>query len=250
MTQREGRIWVGTGGWNYDHWSGRFYPRGLKQTQWLGFYDRQFNTVEITHASLMMVPSVLNNWIEQVGMGFRFSVKVPLKRSQIHHAGDPSGPIRRLSEQLRPLEGLLGPVLLQIPASQSKDLVLLHDLLNHLPLNQSLVMEFRHPSWYEQDVFDLLDRARVGFCIHDLPQVETPRMMTGGIIYMRFHGASQREDWSYTRQQLRRGADWIQTQGHAVTNARQFRLLLALNRIPIISMPPKRSSGHSVPVHQ
>ena len=266
MTQREGRVWVGTGGWNYDHWSGLFYPQHLKQQQWLGFYAQKFNTVEITHTSLIMVPSVLDQWIAQVGTEFRFSIKVPLKISQVSGVTDPHGLIQRLAHQLQPLDGLHGPVLLQIPAALHKDLGMLRNFLDSMPLIQPLVLEFRHPSWYEPDVIDLLDQACVGFCIHDIPHAETPRVVTGGMIYMRFHGAARHEDWSYNRQQLRRSADWIRahsrharrvyayfnndTQAHAVYNAKQFRLQLALNRIPIVSIPPMRSSGHSATVHQ
>ncbi len=266
MIQRQGRIWVGTGGWNYDHWSGVFYPQPLKQQQWLGFYSQQFNTTEITHASLTMVPSVIDQWLQQVGPDFRFTVKVPLKISQINSIHEPNSLIQHLAQQLQPLNGIHGPVLLQIPAALEKDLGLLRHFLDNLPLIQPLVMEFRHSSWYEPDVIELLDQACVGFCIHDLPHAETPRVVTGGMIYLRFHGATRREDWAYTRQQLRQNADWIQahrrqarrvyayfnndTQAHAVHNAKQFRMLLALNRIPIVTIPPKHSSGNSVVVHQ
>jgi uncharacterized protein YecE (DUF72 family) len=140
------------------------------------------------------------------------------------------------------LKTRLGPVLYQLPPSLHKDLDRLEAFIKLLPKRKTAVFEFRHQSWYEDDTFRLLDKSGVGFCVHDLSGNESPRAVTGGVIYVRFHGTTGRYAGSYPESQLQDWADWLKdqaknvravyayfnndVQGHAINNAKQLRSLL------------------------
>jgi uncharacterized protein YecE (DUF72 family) len=104
--------------------------------------------------------------------------------------------------------------------------------------------KFRHDSWYEDDTFELMDRLGVGFCVHDLASKESPKTVTGGVVYVRFHGTTGRYSGSYSKTQLHSWAKWLKAQapkiraiyayfnndvsGHAVRNAKTLRCELAI----------------------
>jgi len=140
------------------------------------------------------------------------------------------------------LKSHLGPILYQLPPSLHKDLERLTAFVKLLPKRHTSVFEFRHRSWYCDDTYELLDASGVGFCIHDLGELTTPRLITGGRLYIRFHGTSGRYRGNYTKPMLRKWAHWIKEhksnvhaayayfnndiEAHAINNAKTLRELL------------------------
>lgn len=185
-------IWIGTSGWVYQHWRGCFYPPGLPQRAWLGYYARHFPTVEINR-SFYRLPTQANfaAWAAAAGFhgGFTFAVKA--SRYLTHHKRlyGPEGPLARLHQAATGLGPHLGPVLYQLPPGWPADLPRLAYFLAHLPPGRRAAFEFRDPSWFQPAVLDLLDRAGCPLVRaiggHYTP-LEVPDV--GAFRYLRVHG--------------------------------------------------------------
>ena len=237
------KIHVGCSGWVYKHWRGLFYPEGLPQKRWFERYAQDFDTVEI-NASFYRVPleTTFDGWREKAPEGFRYAVKVNRfithlkKLVGVEEEGD------RFIELARKLGPALGPLLYQLPPSLHKDLPRLGAFLSRLPADVEHVVEFRHNSWYEDDVLTLLDRHGVGFVCHDLRGLLSPRWASGRTAYVRFHGTSGRYHGRYADEDLLEWADWLAGQarqsrsawcyfnndihGHALDDARTLRSMV------------------------
>lgn len=147
--------------------------------------------------------------------------------------------LERFFERINILAEKLGPVLYQLPPSMHKDLDLLASFIKLLPKKQLGIFEFRHESWYCDDTFTMLDKSGVGFCIHDMPGKETPRIITGDVIYIRFHGPTGKYQGNYSETTLQDWANWLKEHikearciyayfnndigGHAVRNAKTLK---------------------------
>ena len=130
---------------------------------------------------------------------------------------DPSA-LERFSESVSILAEKLGPVLYQLPPSLHKDLDLLRAFVELLPEELAAVFEFRHKSWFSEDTFELLNQFNVGFCIHDMQGVPSPRVVTADIIYIRFHGTTDKYAGSYSKSALQSWAGWIKEHIKKVRN--------------------------------
>jgi uncharacterized protein YecE (DUF72 family) len=144
------------------------------------------------------------------------------------------------------LKEKLGPVLYQLPPSLQKDLDLLRNFVRLLGKKSTTVFEFRHKSWFSGDVLSLLDESGCNFCVHDMAGIETPRVVTGGIIYIRFHGPTGKYAGNYSKTSLRDWAGWIRaniekargvyvyfnndTNAYAVNNAKTLKEQLFVSR--------------------
>jgi len=210
MAKAKGDIRIGTSGWYYNHWIDRFYPSGLHKSKWFEYYAKSFDTVEInnTFYHLPKVKSV-QRWYELAPKGFVYTVKANRYITHIKKLKDTSEPLERFFEIAGLLKGKLGPILYQLPPSLHKDLDLLKGFIKLLPKRSLSVFEFRHKSWYDEDTFKLLDEFGAAFCIHDLGGLETPRVITGDVIYIRFHGPTGRYAGNYTKKTLQDWSNWI-----------------------------------------
>lgn len=256
-----GSIRVGTSGFSYAEWKGPFYPKGLPPQGMLLYYARHFPAVEL-NATFYRIPSPRNmeSLVNRAGPGFEFAVKA---HQDITHSREGlANALPAFRDAIRPLAeaGALACVLVQFPYS-----------FRHTPANREhilrikeglpetpLVVEFRHRSWLQDPVFDLLRREALGFCCVDeprLPGLLPPRAIaTAPIGYVRFHGrnaakwwhhgeAWERYDYLYSEAELR---DWIprirglagitrqsyiffnnHAGGQAVTNAQMLTRLLS-----------------------
>ena len=202
---------VGCSGWNYKSWRGRFYPRDLPVARWLEYYAARFDTVEINN-SFYRLPdrSTFTSWRTQVPPAFVFAVKASRFLTHMKRLLDPDDPLERLFSSVSGLGRRLGPVLYQLPPTLSIDLPRLDRFLRALPRTSSgtrmHVVEFRHPSWYVDDTFDLLTRRRVALCLHDKLGSAISEPMVGPCVYVRFHGTSGHYHGSYSQRQLDRWA--------------------------------------------
>jgi uncharacterized protein YecE (DUF72 family) len=236
-------VHVGCSGWVYKHWRGIFYPEGLPQKRWFERYAEDFDTVEI-NASFYRLPlaSTFEGWREKAPPGFRYAVKVNRFITHMKKLLDCRTEVDRFIELARLLEDKLGPLLYQLPPSLHKNLERLDTFLTWLPKDMEQVVEFRHKSWYDQDVLSLLDRRGIGFVCHDLRGLVSPRWASGRTAYVRFHGTSGRYHGRYSDEALLSWSNWCIEQarlgrsvwcyfnndihGHAIDDARTLRSMI------------------------
>lgn len=211
---------VGCSGWVYRHWKGGFYPSDLPQKQWFDHYSSAFDTVEI-NASFYRLPlaSTFSRWREKAPPGFRYAVKA---NRFLTHLKKLVGCEEQVDEFIGLARGLgeaLGPILYQLPPNLKKDLPRLAAFLERLPTDIEHVVEFRHASWYEEDVLELLDSKGAGFVTHDLLDLVSPRWASGRTAYVRFHGTAGKYWGRYSDQRMADWADWLIEQRSAGRSA-------------------------------
>jgi uncharacterized protein YecE (DUF72 family) len=236
-------IHVGCSGWVYKHWRGIFYPEGLPQKRWFERYAEEFDTVEI-NASFYRVPpeSTFEGWREKAPTGFRYAVKVNRFITHTKKLLGCEAEVDRFIGLARSLKEKLGPLLYQLPPSLHKNIERLDAFLSRLPEDIEQVVEFRHKSWYDEEVLALLDRHGIGFVCHDLRGLVSPGWASGRTAYVRFHGTSGRYHGRYSDEALLEWADWCLEQvrsgkscwcyfnndihGHAIEDARTLKSMV------------------------
>jgi uncharacterized protein YecE (DUF72 family) len=206
---------VGTSGFVYSSWKGRFYPDDLPASAWLRHYADRFDTVEI-NSSFYRLPeaAVFDRWRDAVPPGFVFAVKFSRFGTHMKRLLTPGATIRRFLGRVRHLEERLGPILVQLPPRWAPDLPRLDRFLAAAPRDLRWVIEVRDPRWLGDGLYDLLHRHDAALCVHDLIPAH-PRVVTTDFTYLRFHGVGY--GGSYSRAQLRPWAAWINQQRAART---------------------------------
>ena len=203
-------IRIGTSGWYYNHWAGLFYPAELPKSKWFGYYAKDFDTVEVNNTFYQQPKEIsLKRWYEQAPKHFVYTVKANRYITHIKRLKDTSEALERFFERVGILKEKLGPILYQLPPSMHKDLDLLGSFIRLLPGELFAVFEFRHKSWFSQDTYELLKQFNLSFCIHDMPGISSPRIVTGDIIYIRFHGPTGRYEGNYSKSALQDWAGWV-----------------------------------------
>ena len=242
MSESKTSIRIGTSGWYYNHWHGLFYPETIAKHKWFDFYTKSFDTVEINSSFYRMPkPENVKKWYKSSPENFIYAVKANRMITHLKKLRDVERQLADFLQTVSILKEKLGPVLFQLPPSLKKDFSLLKDFLSLLDKKVFGVFEFRHKSWYENKCFSLLDDFKAGFCIHDLEGSASPRIITGNVIYMRFHGTTGRYAGSYSKKILADWARWIRknkkaracfayfnndSNAYAVKNAKTLRKLL------------------------
>jgi len=205
-------IRIGCSGWQYRHWRSNFYPADLPQRAWLEYYARQFDTVEVNN-SFYKLPAkgLLAGWRTRTPARFLFAVKASRYLTHMKKLKEPRDPLRKLFSRANELRRKRGPVLYQLPRQLQKNIDRLKEFLDALPDPRRVkqTIEFRHPSWYADEVLRLLHEARVALCLHDMTGSAPPRVALGPFIYVRFHGASAKYAGAYSSAQLGEWAQWI-----------------------------------------
>jgi uncharacterized protein YecE (DUF72 family) len=159
---------VGTSGYSYKEWKGSFYPEKIPAKDMLSYYSERLSTVEI-NATFYRMPqkSMLENWKEQVPKNFRFSLKAPQRVTHFKRLKDTEEETKYFFETAAVLEDQLGIVLFQLPPNMKKDLPRLESFLDQLPQQPRAAFEFRHPSWFDDDVLEVLRSRNRALCISD-----------------------------------------------------------------------------------
>ncbi len=205
------RYFIGTSGWHYDDWRGRFYPAKLPKARWLEFYARHFNTLELNN-SFYHLPSeaAFTNWYNASPPDFVFSVKVSRFITHIKRLKDCDDAIDNFMSRARLLKEKLGPLLYQLPPGLHRDNERLEAFLEKLPPDLQHVLEFRHTSWLTAEIFDILRRYRAGLCVFDMPTLTSPLVATANFAYIRFHGREGLYSSCYTDAEM---SDWAKRIG-------------------------------------
>ena len=201
---------VGCSGWQYKHWKGDFYPADLSQREWLEYYARHFDTVEVNNSFYRLPPEgVFGTWGARTPASFVFAVKASRFLTHMKKLKDPEEPVQRLFSRAVELRSKLGPILYQLPKQMPKNVERLAAFVRVLPPRAKHAIEFRDPSWYDEDVMQLLRRHNVALCIQDMPDSVSPRVVTARFTYLRFHGTTGRYNGAYPKDVLEDWAEWL-----------------------------------------
>jgi uncharacterized protein YecE (DUF72 family) len=193
-------IWIGTSGWVYAHWAGRFYPTDLPMHDWLPYYAQHFSTVEINR-SFYRLPTYeqFHAWAEQTAShpGFLFAVKASRYITHMKKLNDPQEAITRLIASASGLGERLGPFLYQLPPNWRANPQRLEQFITRLPHAQQAAFEFRDPSWFQSGTFatlsQILNAAGCALVIAIGGSCPTPldAPFIGPFRYLRFHHGAQ-----------------------------------------------------------
>ena len=182
-------LYVGTSGFSYKEWKGSFYPEKIPAKEMLGYYASHLPAVEINNTFYRLPQkSMLENWKEQVPEGFRFSVKASQKITHFKRLNGVLDETNYLLDTAAALGDCLGPILFQLPPNMKKDLPRLEAFLNGLPNGTKATWEFRHPTWLEDDVLELLSRNNHALCIadtDDMPVTHVDKTADWGYLRLR-----------------------------------------------------------------
>jgi uncharacterized protein YecE (DUF72 family) len=201
------KTWIGTSGFQYKEWKGSFYPEKLSLPKMLAFYATVFNSTEINY-TFRSLPSdkTIARWNDETPDDFRFSLKAPQRVThfaKLRKCGDAMNEFR---QAVKGLGKKLGPVLFQLPETFKADAVLLGEFLASLPKGLPAAFEFRHESWFTDEVFEALAAKNAALCLAESEELSTPRVVTADFGYLRL-----RRD-SYTDKEIRDWADFVRAQ--------------------------------------
>ena len=252
-----GRIRVGCSGWNYDSWRGGIYPDGLAQRRWLERYAELFDTVEVNSTFYRLASRAgVERWLEQTPEDFVFAVKASQYLTHMKRLRDMDTGVERFYERIQPLvdAGRLGPVVWQLPENFHRDDERLAGALEHLPAGRHC-FEFRHPSWFDDDVLSLLRDRGVALVIGDRPERPFQTYeMTADFTLVRFHYGARGRRGNYSETEIDEWAErlreWSRTvevfayfnndwEQFAPRNARALARRLGVEHV---SAPPQREA--------
>ncbi|MDE3066286.1 MAG: DUF72 domain-containing protein [Verrucomicrobiota bacterium] len=235
------RVRIGCAGWYYGHWKGEVYPANLPTSRWFDYYQRTHDTVEL-NAPFYHWPrlATVRNWARQAAPGFQYSVKV---NRLITHLKRFNGTKRLVGNFCRFAEVLgahMGCFLFQLPPSFHYTEARLRSIVGQIDRRRRNVVEFRHPGWWNEDVFAAFRDAGLIFCSVSAPRLPDDVIRTGNVLYVRFHGAAQWYRHDYSDAELKAWAKKIRAagarevwayfnndfQGCAFRNAQTFKRLL------------------------
>jgi uncharacterized protein YecE (DUF72 family) len=183
------KLLAGTSGYSFKEWKGSFYPGDLKNDGMLAFYAGKFPTVEINNTFYRLPREhVLLEWAAQVPDPFTFAIKA--SQHITHYARlkpTCAGAVEFLLKATTMLSNRLGPILFQLPSDMKKDAGRLLTFLDILPSDRRFTIEFRHESWFDDDVYDALRARDIALCVTEQPEFATPMVSTASWGYVRLH---------------------------------------------------------------
>jgi uncharacterized protein YecE (DUF72 family) len=231
-------IWIGTSGYDYPQWRGSFYPEKFPATKMLPYYAERFSTVEINYTFHRMPNAkTIASWDAETPAGFAFALKASKRITHNARLKDVDELLRYFLDTASALGPKLGPVLFQLPPYFRRDLNRLESVLALLPTGVRSAFEFRHESWFDDDVYGLLRTRNVALCIADTEKGTTPVVSTADFGYVRLrdgdYAAEDLEKWAANVKRL--GAEWQdayiyfkhEESGIGPALVHQFRALLA-----------------------
>jgi uncharacterized protein YecE (DUF72 family) len=195
-------LYAGTSGFSYKEWKGPFYPEDLPDKQMLRYYGERFRSVEINNTFYRMPkPAVLEAWAQEVPPEFRFVIKASQRITHMQRLKDAGDSLSYLLKVAGVLNERLGPLLFQLPPFLQKDAARLRDFLKLLPGGCRSAFEFRHQSWFDSEILDLLQQHQAALCIAEAEDgVEVPFASTADWGYLRLrrpdYGDAELKVWT------------------------------------------------------
>jgi uncharacterized protein YecE (DUF72 family) len=200
------KVWIGTSGFQYAEWKGKFYPEDLPAAEMLSFYSEKFSTTEVNYTfHRIPAPKTIENWKGRTPEKFRFALKAPQKITHWSKLRDCSDTLEYFCRVVISLEDRLGPVLFQLPPTFKKDADVLNSFLREFP-DMRGAFEFRHESWFDEEIFQLLRSRNIALCIADTETIDTPRQITADYGYLRLRRGG------YAKTDIERWADFVREQ--------------------------------------
>jgi len=197
------KVHVGTSGYNYPEWKGTFYPDKLPAAKMLAYYVERFSTVEI-NATFYRMPNAktVAGWATTAPGGFTYVLKAPQRITHFARLRNVDEPLRYFCDTARGLGDKLGPLLFQLPPNFKKASERLGELLSLVPVGLRVAFEFRHESWFDEEVFALLRTYNAALCVADTEEGSTPAVATADFGYLRLRAVE------YSDADLKR---WLET---------------------------------------
>ncbi len=182
------QIFAGTSGFAYPQWKPQFYPADVPAKKFLSYYAQRLNCVEINYTFRRMpAAATLASWVEATPPGFVFALKAHQRITHILRLKNADGATDLFLRAIDPLRSArrLGPLLFQLPPQMRADRALLADFLALLPADLRYAFEFRHTSWLEPGIYDLLAQHGAALCVAESEKLEVPEVITADFIYFR-----------------------------------------------------------------
>jgi uncharacterized protein YecE (DUF72 family) len=249
-SSKRGKAYIGTSGWSYEHWQGVFYPERLPKKDRFAYFAAHIPTVELNATFYHLFPEkTFRGWAEKAPPEFLYAVKMWRRITHYKRLQEVEDDLRLFLSRITLLNNHLGPVLIQLPPGLHRDDVRLSRFLEGWQEAQKTMektfrtaVEFRHKSWFADEVYTILREAGAAFCLGDMPKLEFPREVTGNFTYVRFHGRPHLYQSLYSEETLTEWRGWLGVQlkggldafvyfnndfhANAVRNARQLRHML------------------------
>jgi uncharacterized protein YecE (DUF72 family) len=204
------RVFVGTSGFAYKEWKGSFYPEDLPAKKYLSYYGERFRTTEINNTFYRMPTAKLcERWYAEVPDDFSFTLKLSQRITHFKRLKNVDDEMNFFLESAAGLKEKLGPILVQLPPNYKKDVEVLDTFLTTFATKGKLAFEFRHESWFAEEVYDLLRKHKTTLGVVEKEEGEGPdtsREVTGSFVYMRLRKGD------YTKDEMLDWARWIRSQ--------------------------------------
>lgn len=210
-----GNLYAGTSGWSYPSWKPEFYPEKLASKKFLSYYATRLNSVELNYTFRRFpTEKLLRGWLEETPAHFKFAVKANQKITHVSRLRNVADFTMDFMKALQPLDenGRLACVLFQLPPFLKRDVALLRDFLAGLPRAIRAAFEFRHESWFSDDVYGALRAANAALCEAENEKMQTPEVTTADFAYLRL----RKESYSTKElQNIRERVDGLTRSGDA-----------------------------------
>jgi uncharacterized protein YecE (DUF72 family) len=208
--------YIGTSGYSYKSWDKTFYGDTPKRLQ-LEFYSTQFPTVEI-NATFYRLPSeaMVRGWRDRVGERFLYAIKGSRFITHMKKLVNLNGAVDKFFDRIAPLQDKIAVILWQLPGKLKKDAARIDDFLAQVPKAYHHAVEFRHPSWYDDEIFEVLRKHNAAHvALSSLGMPMNLSVTSNDLVYVRFHGLEGGAAHDYTAAELKPWAKFITGQVNA-----------------------------------
>jgi uncharacterized protein YecE (DUF72 family) len=194
---------VGTSGWTYEHWKGRFYPTDLPQKKWFDYYASQFSAVEVNATFYRtFTDQTYQNWRQRAPEGFGYVLKAPKLVTHRKFLVNVEQDIQAFYRSCALLEEKFKLILLQVAPNMPIDAGRLRIALSAFPAPTRVAVEFRRSEWYSRETMRLLEELGATICNVDSPQHKVTDYLTSGQAYLRMHGRGRWYSYNYSNPEL------------------------------------------------
>jgi uncharacterized protein YecE (DUF72 family) len=199
MTRQTSQVWIGTSGYQYNHWKGIFYPEDLPKKNWFLHYCGHFKTVEINNTFYNLPKAgTFETWRDQAPEDFCYALKYSRYGTHMKKLKDPEQALDTFMAVASILQKKLGPVLVQLPPHWKANPERLEEFLKKLPFGRRFAVEFRDPSWLDESILTILENHQTALCVHDMIG-DHPDRATTDWVYYRFHGRNYGGQYSHQK---------------------------------------------------